>query len=118
MFTKGIAKIGGRKKGTPNKLTGTFREAVCSAYERIGGHERFAEWAAQNPTEFYRIAARLIPTENKNSDSEGITVIIDRAGMDSDRLKDTEIARSRTAMHTIDATQKLRPALMEPALHK
>lgn len=76
MFTKGIAKIGGRKKGTPNKLTGTFREAVSLTYENIGGHEAFAKWAAENRTDFYRIAARLIPAEIKSSDGEGLTVIV------------------------------------------
>jgi hypothetical protein len=76
MFTKGIAKIGGRKKGTPNKLTGTFREAVCLAYENIGGHEAFSKWASENPTDFYKIAARLIPTEIKSSDDEGLTIIV------------------------------------------
>lgn len=118
MFTKGIAKIGGRKKGTPNRLTGTFRDAVCLAYENIGGHEAFAKWAAENRTDFYKIAARLIPTENKDSDSEGITVIIDRTGMDRDRPKDTEIARSPTTMHSVDAPKIIRPSLMEPALQK
>ncbi len=118
MFTKGIAKIGGRKKGTPNKLTGTFREAICLAYQSIGGHDAFSKWAAQNPTEFYRIAARLIPTENKNSDSEGITVIIDRTGMDRDRPKDTETARSPTTMHTVDTPKIIRPSLMGPAFQK
>ena len=78
MFRKGIAKIGGRRKGTPNKLTGTFREAVLLAYDSIGGHEALSKWAAENPTEFYRIAARLIPTEVKCSDGEGLTIIVDR----------------------------------------
>lgn len=104
MFTKGIAKIGGRKRGTPNKLTGTFREAVLLAYENIGGHEAFSKWAAGNRTDFYKIAARLIPTENKTLDNEGLTVIINRAGMAHDRRNDTEIARSPTSIDTIDIT--------------
>jgi len=60
LFTKGIAKIGGRRKGTANKLTSTFREAVLLAYGNIGGHEAFSRWAADNQTDYYRIAARLI----------------------------------------------------------
>ena len=77
MFTKGMTKIGGRQVGTPNKLTSTFREAVLLAYQNIGGHEAFSKWAAENPTEFYRIAARLIPTEIKNMSNE-ITVVVQR----------------------------------------
>ena len=76
MFTKGIAKIGGRRRGTPNRLTTNFREAILLAYEKIGGHEAFAKWAAENQTDFYTLAARLIPTEAKSSDGEGLTVIV------------------------------------------
>lgn len=118
MFTKGIAKLGGRKKGTPNKLTGTFREAVCLAYENIGGHEAFSKWATENQTDFYKIAARLIPTEVKSSDDEKLTIIINRTGTTSDEPNDTEIARSPTTMQTVDAPKIIRPALMGPALHK
>lgn len=52
-----------RPKGTPNKLTTVFKEAVIRAYEGIGGDETFTQWAAENQTEFYKIAARLIPQE-------------------------------------------------------
>ena len=102
MFTKGIAKFGGRKKGTPNKLTGTFREAVCLAYESIGGHEAFAKWAAENRTDFYRIAARLIPTENKDHDREGITVIIQGPREAIDKTKNPEIMASADRNQIVD----------------
>jgi hypothetical protein len=78
-FQKGVPKIGGRQKGTPNRLTTTFREAVILAFDRIGGHQAFAQWAADNPTEFYRIASRLIPAEMGAKD-EKIIVIVNRAG--------------------------------------
>jgi hypothetical protein len=56
-------KTGGRVKGTPNKLTTSFKEAVQTVYHEIGGNENFARWARRNETEYYKIAARLIPTE-------------------------------------------------------
>lgn len=56
-------KTGGRGAGTPNKTTTVFKQAVLLAYDTIGGHTRFAQWAAENPTEFYKIASRLIPQE-------------------------------------------------------
>lgn len=56
-------KTGGRVKGTPNKLTSSFKEAVQTVYQEIGGNENFARWARRNETEYYKIAARLIPTE-------------------------------------------------------
>lgn len=56
-------KTGGRAKGTVNKVTTVFKDAVRIVYEDIGGHAAFAEWAKNNQTEFFKIAARLIPTE-------------------------------------------------------
>jgi len=46
---KGI-KYGGRKKGTPNKYT---------------------EWAQANPTDFYRLCSKLIPTTTEHTGAEG-----------------------------------------------
>lgn len=64
-------KTGGRKKGTPNKLTRAFREAVHRVYENIGGDDAFAAWAKGNKTEYYKIAARMIPTEIVGPGAEG-----------------------------------------------
>ena len=73
-------KTGGRQVGTPNKVTTAFKTAVQIVYEDIGGHKAFAEWARENPGDFYRIASRLIPAETANPISAfgegGITIII------------------------------------------
>lgn len=53
----------GRVKGVPNKLTANAREAFQHAFNAIGGPESLAVWAAANPTEFYKLFARLIPNE-------------------------------------------------------
>ena len=53
----------GRQAGVPNKLTTHFKTAVMLAYQAIGGDTAFAAWAQANPTEYYKIAARLIPHE-------------------------------------------------------
>jgi hypothetical protein len=37
--------------------------AFQHAFEMIGGVSRFALWADQNPTEFYRLYARLLPPQ-------------------------------------------------------
>jgi hypothetical protein len=71
-------KTGGRQAGTPNKVTTAFKDAVRIVYEDIGGNVAFAAWARENPSEFYKIAARLIPTEIAGRSDTGITVIINR----------------------------------------
>ena len=70
-------KAGGRQVGTPNKVTAIFKDAVRTVYEDIGGNTAFAAWAKENPTEFYRIAARLIPTEMA-SQGTSINVTVNR----------------------------------------
>ena len=78
-FLPGKPKTGGRRPGVPNRLTTAFREAVQHVYDDIGGHEAFSSWAKENPTEFYRIAARLIPTEmRENSQDNRVVVVIER----------------------------------------
>jgi hypothetical protein len=76
-FQQGQKKTGGRQAGTPNQLTGAFREAVLHVYKGLGGHAAFLAWARENPTEYYRIAARLIPVELRQEVDNTIRVIID-----------------------------------------
>jgi hypothetical protein len=70
-------KTGGRQAGTPNRITTAFKDAVKTVYQDIGGNAAFAAWARENPTEFYKVAARLIPTEIAPRDQEiGITIVL------------------------------------------
>jgi hypothetical protein len=76
-FKKGKPKTGGRLPGVSNKFTGAFHEAVQIVYNRLGGHAAFLEWARKNRTEYYRIAARLIPGEMQDGNGErSIRVIV------------------------------------------
>jgi len=54
-------KTGGRKKGTTNKVSLSLKQAVLETFEKLGGVQHMATWAKENPSEFYRIAARLVP---------------------------------------------------------
>jgi cobalamin biosynthesis Mg chelatase CobN len=74
-------KTGGRGKGTPNKVTTVFKDAVRTVYEDIGGHAAFAEWARGNPSDFYRIASRLIPTESTNLQDTDRQITVNIAGV-------------------------------------
>jgi len=55
-------KTGGRKRGTPNKLTGDAREAIRLAAEGAGGVPALTQWAKRNPDKFWPLYARLIPS--------------------------------------------------------
>lgn len=56
---------GGRKAGTPNKLTKTVKEAFELAFQTMQEEPgvKLMDWGKANPTDFYKLAARLIPTE-------------------------------------------------------
>lgn len=56
-------KTGGRTKGTPNKLSGTVKDNVIQVFDQIGGTQKMAEWAAENPTHFYNIYAKILPMQ-------------------------------------------------------
>lgn len=53
----------GRPAGTPNKLTSTVKDAVKLAFDELQGKPGvcLVDWATENPTDFYRMAAKLIP---------------------------------------------------------
>ena len=53
----------------------TYSEVVLLAHENIDGHEALSKWPAKNHSDFYLLATRLIPTEIKSSEGEGLTVI-------------------------------------------
>ena len=53
----------GRPKGTPNKLPGTVKENIVCVFTRLGGTAAMARWAEENQTEFYKIYAKLLPTD-------------------------------------------------------
>lgn len=58
-------KTGGRRPGSPNKIAGSIKQAVIDTFNEIGGVKHMRKWAKKQPTEFYRLAGRLIPTETK-----------------------------------------------------
>jgi hypothetical protein len=58
---------GGRRKGTPDKVTATARENIIAVFTRPGGADEMAEWTSANATEFYRHYARLIPVQGERN---------------------------------------------------
>lgn len=63
----------GRPPGQANKTTLIVKEAFKEAFQAIGGAQALADWAARsekNRTEFYKLAARLIPTEITGADGK------------------------------------------------
>lgn len=55
----------GRKEGSVNKLTKTVKETVLAVFNDLQNDPKanLLKWAKDTPTEFYKIASKLIPTE-------------------------------------------------------
>ena len=53
-----------RPKGVPNKVGAQAKENIVAVFTRLGGTAAMADWARRNQTEFYRLYARLIPSES------------------------------------------------------
>lgn len=73
-------KSGGRKKGTPNKVTSSVKNAVLETFRNIGGVSHMTDWAKENPNEYYKLAARLIPTEIQADLTGNLTVNVVKRG--------------------------------------
>jgi len=69
----------GRPKGAVNHLTKTVKETVLAVFNDLQQDPKanLLQWGKDNPTPFYQIAAKLIPTEvNANMDVTGIKTLI------------------------------------------
>jgi UV DNA damage repair endonuclease len=53
----------GRKQGSLNRYTNTVKDSVLEAFEKLGGVKHMVAWAKKHPTDFYRIASKLIPQQ-------------------------------------------------------
>lgn len=62
-YAKGHAKLGGRVKGTPNKLTASLKEMIRGALDAVGGQKYLEEQARENPTAFMTLLGKLLPSE-------------------------------------------------------
>lgn len=68
----------GRPKGSTNKLTRAVKDAFQAAFEDLQGDEsnNLLAWAQANPTDFYKLASKLIPSEINASVTGNLTATI------------------------------------------
>ena len=81
-FEKGHKKVGGRKKGTPNKAT-PVKEALRRALENAhedGAEGYLLELAREDPRVFMTAVLKLIPTSVETKVEHEQTVTVRRFG--------------------------------------
>ncbi len=69
-------KTGGRRPGSPNRITLSVKQALIEAFEKRGGVKSLLEWADTEPTEFYKLWAKMLPTEISGTDGKPIPLCI------------------------------------------
>jgi hypothetical protein len=67
-------KHGGRKKGTPNKITAAVKDALVMAFDELGGVKSLVAWGRENQTEFYKLWVKVLPQEVNANLNGSITV--------------------------------------------
>lgn len=72
----------GKPKGATNKLNKAIKEVIHETFNNLqcDAKTNMLEWAKQNPTEFYKLASKLIPTETKSDFITPPTIQVFRVG--------------------------------------
>ena len=71
---KGTPKTGGRKAGTPNKLTADIKAMIIGALNAKGGQEWLEHQADENPTAFMTLVGKILPLQ-VTGEADGPVVI-------------------------------------------
>jgi hypothetical protein len=79
---KGGPKLGGRKKGTPNKTTAAVKEAILKAFDKVGRETYLEKVAREDPKTFCSLLGRVLPTEITGPEGEpvGVTFYMNYTG--------------------------------------
>lgn len=72
---KGTQKTGGRKKGTPNKLSSDVKAMILGALNDNGGQNYLAEQARENPNAFMQLVGKVLPMTVQGSGDDGEIVV-------------------------------------------
>lgn len=85
-FQKGHPKMGGRQKGTPNKLTATVRETFERVFNSLqeDPKQQLEAFARDNPVEFHKLIAKLLPIDLAVQGGVTLNVITGVPGEESD----------------------------------
>lgn len=70
-MAKGV-KTGGRKAGTPNKLTGELKGMILKALTDCGGIEYLKRQAESNPSAFMTLIGKVLPLQVAGDESSPI----------------------------------------------
>jgi hypothetical protein len=73
-------KTGGRRPGSPNKVTKALKEMILGALDDAGGQRYLATCAAENPAAFLRLLGQVLPTTIVGDADQPLTIKIVKFG--------------------------------------
>lgn len=69
-------KTGGRRKGTPNKLTGELKDLILQALSEAGGVEYLKARALDTPGPFLALVGKVLPLQVTGESGQAIPMSI------------------------------------------
>jgi UV DNA damage repair endonuclease len=70
-------KTGGRRKGSVNRYSTSVKEQLLATFNQLQEEDKvnLLDWARANPTEFYKLSAKLLPLQVETEAKEPGVVI-------------------------------------------
>lgn len=69
----GRPRQGGRKKGTPNKITAQVKDAILEAFTIVGGEDYLVKVAKNDPRTFCTLLGKILPMQVEGDTQGSIT---------------------------------------------
>lgn len=83
-------RVGGRQKGTPNKISRDVKDAILDAFEELGGASYLVWLAKVEPTSFATLLGKVLPIQITGKDGADFMpsgFIIEVVGNDGKKRK-------------------------------
>lgn len=80
-------KTGGRKKGTPNKVTGDVKAMVLAALDQAGGISYLYEQSQENPKAFLSLVGRILPMQVTGEDGGALVIRVQQIAAPTEQAK-------------------------------
>jgi hypothetical protein len=106
-------KTGGRTKGTPNKVNAAVKEAIVSAFNKVGGEDYLVGIAKTDPRTFCALLGKVMPTQLTGAGDGPIRVANEGRESARDRL----FARIEQMASRDDQAVSLRSELIRRGAH-
>jgi hypothetical protein len=70
-FVKGHPGLGGRPKGSQNKISVALKDAILLALDKLGGPDYLVALGRENSSAFASLLGKVLPTTLSTPDSDG-----------------------------------------------